>query len=500
MASQWLLITTPPPSQEEILDSLAPRCVWIEVRLPLLVNPPDAQFPCWESLDVFEAINAHVSAQVRTFFNAVRARQDMYPAEDDVRCEIKICEQRFGLSKGGDCWHRTFHTRRLTVQSPDTLPLLDLVTELCIFSETKEMDVNVRPLSPRVPLDLATRLPHLRKLECPCLWERHPIAFVSQALRKFGRVWAGPWRDSRAEFARGVHDTMPLFPTSLTKARLWFWEAQTYGGDMDQTTQMPDLVSVTREFEGKDPVSLGLRTLGSRLEELDVRAFITPDLFPADSSATGHCWPTMRQLKVEFHPCAPDGRWYFSGPRGEDPYPAGFVITQEEHYPPGQDDDEELHDLLSDETEEWSHTGDALWELYRPDMFRILPIAERMNPLLLAFASSIQRDKMPCLQDAELFTWLKWHPSEERAHEYTGSDDAPHFNEDEPTTMFRWGLRYDGPQEGGDGKGKLTWQVGRSWKPGPEVMEAFEELVGVNTEWKEIEFVEHRDRDYENYF
>lgn len=68
--------------------------------------------------------------------------------------------------------------------------------------------------------------------------------------------------------------------------------------------------------------------------------------------------------------------------------------------------------------------------------------------------------------------------------------------------MFRWGLRYHRPQEGGDSKGKLTWQVGQNWKPGPEVMEAFQELVGwdgVNIEWKEIEFIEHRELDFGSY-
>ena len=102
--------------------------------------------------------------------------------------------------------------------------------------------------------------------------------------------------------------------------------------------QMPDLVgassspSSTNEFDGMDPVSLGLRDLGSRLEELDICALITPDLFP--SGGDGLPWPQMRHLKVEFHPCSPDGSWYFSGPRGEDPHATGFVITREEHYPP----------------------------------------------------------------------------------------------------------------------------------------------------------------------
>ncbi|OBT98125.1 hypothetical protein VE01_03824 [Pseudogymnoascus verrucosus] len=171
---------------------------------------------------------------------------------------------------------------------------------------------------------------------------------------------------------------------------------------------MPDLVRAlssplsTNEFDGIDPVSLGLRDLGSRLEELDICALITPDLFPS--------------------------------------------------------------------------SGDA-------------------------FASSLQQQKMPSLQDAELFTWLTWRPSEERAQEYEGSDDAPPSIDDKETILFRWGVRYDAPK--GDGKGKVTWQVGEDWRPEDEIIRAFEDLVGgdgENMEWKAFEFMGERERDMEAFF
>jgi hypothetical protein len=284
---------------------------------------------------------------------------------------------------------------------------------------------------------------------------------------------------------------MPLLPSSLTKARLCFWKPHPQGDAFDQAAQMPDLVGASSEFEGMDPLSLGLRGLGSRLEELDTRALITPDIFPSGVDSTS--WLHMRHLKVEFYPCAPDGRWYFSGPRGENPHATGFTITREEHYPPGQEDDEEMHVLLSDEEEE-NTSGEELYILRQTDMFRTLPIAEHINPLLLAFASSL-RQKMPSLEDAELFTWLTWRPSEERAQEYEGSDDAPPLAEDQ-TIMFRWGVRYDAPK--GDGKGKVTWQVGEDWRPADEIMKAFEDLVGgdgENIEWEAFEFVEERELD-----
>lgn len=120
---------------------------------------------------------------------------------------------------------------------------------------------------------------------------------------------------------------------------------------MDQAAQRLDLVGAN-EFEGMDPVSLGLRDLGSHLEELDICALITPDLFPSGCSSSGLLWLHMRHLKVEFHPCAPDGCWYFSGLRGEDFYATGFAITRDEHYPLDQEDDE-AHKLMSDKVDKY---------------------------------------------------------------------------------------------------------------------------------------------------
>jgi hypothetical protein len=245
-------------------------------------------------------------------------------------------------------------------------------------------------------------------------------------------------------------------------------------------------------------MSAGLRELGSRLEELDLYALITPDLFPSDDTLI---WPHMQYLHVEFYPCGPDGRWYFSGPRGEDPSGKGFDITREEHYPPGQEDDEETHRVLSDEADEyWGEGAEVLYDHRLPDVFRIRPIAERINPLLLAFASSLYR--MPSLQDAELFTWLKWQPSTERAQEYEGSDEVPLTWADGQTLMFRWGVRYEAPAVGGNGKGKVTWQVGEDFTPEDRVIRAFEDLVGKDgegMEWIAFEFLEQREQDGEDY-
>lgn len=521
MASQQVLAT--PPSKDAILDAILknvhaynarqPRLyvgacqTSLEAEMPLLLKPSDAPHTCQEAPAVFEAVEAHFSAQVHAFFQALHGLEEMAAkqAADEpalIRPDaglwptIRVVNQSFDVYP--DCWHRVFHTRRLAVRAPEDLPILGRATQLHVLPELDASlgpglsFAHVRPVSPRVPFDLATRLPSLRRIDCPWLWERFPVAFSSQALRRSSRVWEGPWRDARFEFGRGVRHAMPLLPSSLATARLWFWKPNPYGDDADQAAPMPNLVdaSPTSGPAEGDPVSLGLRELGSRLEELDVRALIAPDLFRLGSGG----WPRMRHLRVEFHPCAPDGSWYFSGPRGEDDRPTGFAITSEDHYPPGREDSDETDALLSSEEDEYGGEGE-ITEARQPDMFRTLPIAERITPLLLAFAASLQSRQMPSIEDAELFTWLTWRPSEERARDYEGSDDGPPSAGDE-YVMFRWGVRYDAPK--GDGSGKVTWQVGQDWRPADHVVGAFASLVGgdeARMEWKDFEYVDERETD-----
>ncbi|KAK3896719.1 hypothetical protein C8A05DRAFT_48355 [Staphylotrichum tortipilum] len=514
MASQHIQVVTPPSKDatvqaffQNIRAYKEPGSVplvyggnQLNAEMPLLLNVPGEPLPCWEPAADFEAVNAHFSAHAR-LFDGLHEIEDMAakqspdePAligarglQPGIRIANQVIEPDpdvWGCDR--NCLHRAFHTRRLTVQDVDSLPVLNSVTELLIVPEEAFSGdpLGMRPVSIRTPLDLATRLPQLRRLLCPWLWEHFPIPFKAKALRIISRVWAGPWRDDRAEFARG--------------ARLWFWRLNPFCWDeIDQAEQLPDLVgtssSTNNEFNNMDPVSLGLRELGSRLEELDTCALITPDLFPSGGDALS--WTRMRHLRIEFHLCSSDGSWYFSGPRGEDPYPTGFAITREEHYPPGQENDDETHELMSEEEDEYWDDAPDIYELRQPDMFRIRPIAERVNPLLLAFASSLQRQKMPSLQDAELFTWLTWRPSKERAEEYEGSDEVP------PSSG---GVRYEAPAAGGDGKGKVTWHVGEDWRPDDEVIRAFEDLVGGqdgegNMEWKAFEFVEEREQEPQDF-
>ena len=102
MASQHILATA--PSQEAILNSLLEfaraykerlppgrdnfvfgACV-LDAEMPLLLNPPGAPLACREPPVEFEAVNAHFSAQVHAFFNALHDLENMAdkPSSDDL--------------------------------------------------------------------------------------------------------------------------------------------------------------------------------------------------------------------------------------------------------------------------------------------------------------------------------------------------------------------------------------------------------------------------------
>ncbi|KAI1450733.1 hypothetical protein F5Y02DRAFT_1954 [Annulohypoxylon stygium] len=466
-----------------------------DVYMPLLLNPRESPLPCRETPAEFEAINSSFSSQIHTLFEALHDFERLSKAEegktedvdgyihkDGLISTISVNPQSFDIYP--DCRHRNFHSRRLFLRDLAALPQLWRVSELRLcpvpnYGNYTEFE-DSRPVSLRFPLELVSKLPALRSLECPWLWERMPVAFYLSTVRHFTRPWEGPWRDARHEFGKAVRELHEHIPASLVKMRLWFWKPSAFYHEGDQSIEMPDLIRP----EDADPVSLGLRTLASHLEEFDVRAFLTPDIFRAPVA-----WPRMKRLRVEFHPWCPDGTWYFVGPRDENPYPdGGFEITREQHYPPvsPNEQDEETDEKYIDDDE-----GCEEEDQCRTDMFRTEPLSSKIELLLLAFANALKG--MPALEEAELFTYLAWQPSKERTRAYEDSDEAPYNREH---AIYRWGVSYVPGKEGGHGL--LTWQVG-SWRPGEDVIRSFEALGGEGSEieiaWEPFEFTERREID-----
>ncbi|KAK4128909.1 hypothetical protein N657DRAFT_608773 [Parathielavia appendiculata] len=469
--------------------------VYQKVDMPLLQNPQEDPLPCRESVEETTAVSAHFSAQFHALYEqlaayharsaASLAETKLAPIDEEKGIEVEIRIGCQSFDRYPHCRHRIYYARRLTLQNSETLPALPFVRKLRIVQGSDPLQDfhfdRVRPVSLRVPLECLVHLPGAAEIDCPWLWEWLPVPAAGRPIRHFTRVWEGPWRDARHEFGAAMEKQEELLgglriPATLSKARLWFWQPR-LACDDDQALAMPDLVAPAQQ----DPLSVGLRVLAAQLQELNLRAFVTEHLFPAPDAPSSAQWSRMRRLIIEFHPLRPDGSWYFVGPRGEDPHPEGFAISEADHYPPLQTtaEDEEVD-------EQWDEDPQGGEEVdYFPNVFRTEPLAERIEPLLSAFASAVKN--MGALEEAELFAYLAWYPSESRADEY--GDEAPYDSE---KGVHRWGVRYlagDGNGDEGPVQAAVQWQVG-DWRPSQSVLDLFENLG--RQEWLDFEFERER--------
>ncbi|KAK9794423.1 hypothetical protein AB5N19_00234 [Seiridium cardinale] len=109
MASQHILAT--PPSKDVILNSLLdnvhaynarlprlyvglPECN-LDAEIPLILNLPGAPLAYREPPAEFEAVNAHFSAQVHAFFNALHDLEDM--SDNKSSDDLDLIRQDEGL-------------------------------------------------------------------------------------------------------------------------------------------------------------------------------------------------------------------------------------------------------------------------------------------------------------------------------------------------------------------------------------------------------------------
>jgi hypothetical protein len=464
--------------------------------LPLLLVDEDVetQLPCNEPAEETIAISAHISARIHAFYeqlNAAYHETEDPPASIGVKIEIK--PQDFDPEEP-ECPHRRYHSRRLQLHDPETLPDLPFVSKLLIKSQSWGSDIedakDMRPLSPLVPLQCLVHLPAVQEWNARWLWERPmPSSMPSRVMREhYTWPWEGPLRDARHEFGAAIMDQEKhlcgkKIPASLTRAALHFWPIFTLPMH-DQSVARPNLIYPA----DKDPVSVGLCKLGAQLSLFDVRAVVTPDLFPSPEASADQQWSQMRRFRLEFHTLRPDGRWYFVGPGGEDPHDSeqgGYKISDTEHYPRETDTDEDM-DLDS----EYGDSPGSEYD-YHLNMFRTEPCRDRIEPLLAAFAKSLTRDNTPSLEDAEIFTHLWWAPSDDREEQEYGLPLGE---------GHRWGVKFiagRGSKEQKDGDAAaaaptppvVQWQVG-DWRPSEEVMSLFESLG--RQEWLDLEWDRYR--------
>ncbi|KAE9566242.1 hypothetical protein CGCF415_v012922 [Colletotrichum fructicola] len=464
--------------------------------LPLLLVDELAEkpLPCHEPADETLAISAHLSVRIRAFYNQIAAaynRVEDPPASLGLKIEIQ--PQNFDPEEP-ECYHRRYHSRRLQLHNPETLPDLPFVSRLIIKSRAygsgAEDATDIRPLSPLVPLQCLVHLPAVQEWTIPWFWERPmPACMPSRVMREhYTWPWEGPLRDARHEFGAAIMDQEKhlcgrRIPAGLTRAALHFWPFFSRPNN-DQSVARPNLIHPA----DKDPVSVGLCKLGAQLSLFDIRAMITPDLFPSPEAPAHQQWSQIRRFRLEFHSLRSDGRWYFVGPGGEDPHDSeegGYTIS-DEHYP--REIDTEEDDELDDE---YGDNPDDEYD-YRLDMFRTEPCRQRLEPLLAAFAKSLTTPNMPRLEDAEMFTYLWWDPSNDRDSEKYGLPMKK---------GHRWGVKFiAGRSDEKDKKDSdaaaaaptppvVQWQVG-DWRPSDEVMSLFESLG--RQEWLNLEWDKYR--------
>ncbi|KXX75485.1 hypothetical protein MMYC01_208112 [Madurella mycetomatis] len=467
-----------------------------DLPLPLLLVDEYAEkpLPCHEPAEETIAISAHMSVRIRTFYEQIAAAYNGIedpPASIGIKLEIQ--PQNFDPEEPG-CHHRRYHSRRLQLHDPETLPDLPFVSSLAIRSRSYGPDAenatDIRPLSPLVPLQCLVHLRAVQEWNAPWLWERPmPASMPSRVLREhYTWPWEGPLRDARHEFGAAIMDQEKYLcgkriPASLTRAALHFWPFFSRPRH-DQSVARPNLIHPA----DKDPVSVGLYKLGAQLSLFDVRAMVTSDLFPSPEASTDQQWSQLRRFRLEFHSLRPDGRWYFVGPGGEDPHDSeqgGYKISDTEHYPRETDTDEDM-----DLDAEYGDNPDDEYD-HDLDMFRTKPCRERIEPLLAAFAKSLTRDNMPSLEDAEIFTHLWWDPSDDREVEEYGLPMRK---------GHRWGVKFiagrgSKKQKDGDAAAAaptppvVQWQVG-DWRPSEELMSLFESLG--RQEWLDLEWDKYR--------
>ncbi|KAK1978605.1 hypothetical protein LZ30DRAFT_632825 [Colletotrichum cereale] len=465
--------------------------------LPVLVDDSaENPLPCHEPAEETMAVSVHLSVRIHALYKQIAAA---YNSVEDppasLVVELEIQPQKFE-PEPPYCYHRRYHSRRLQLQDPETLPNLPFVSSLTIRSVASrgaENATDMRPLSPLVPLQCLVHLPAVQEWNAPWLWERPmPACMPSRAMREhYSWPWEGPLRDARHEFGAAImnqekHLCGKRIPASLTRASLHFWPFFSLPKH-DQSVARPNLIHPA----DKDPVSVGLCKLGAQLNLFDLRAVVTPDLFPRPEAPADQQWSQMRRFRLEFHPLRPDGRWYFVGPGGEDPHDSeqgGYKISDTKHYPRETETDEDM-----EIDEEYGINPDDDCD-YHLDMFRTEPCRDRIEPLLAAFAKSVTRDNMPSLDDAEIFTHLWWWcPSDDReVNKYGLPMEKGH----------RWGVKFiagrgsEEKKKDGDAANAaaptppvVQWQVG-DWRPSEEVMSLFESLG--RQEWLDLEWDKYR--------
>ncbi|KAH6685309.1 hypothetical protein F5X68DRAFT_241474 [Plectosphaerella plurivora] len=390
-----------------------------EVEMPLLVNPEEDPLSCREPAEETAEINAHFSAQIHAFSSSrslLPIMRGLAAIDDEKGAEVVITFGCQSFTSFPYCQHRIYHARRLPLQDPEML----------------------------------TELPFVRKL-------------------RIGIGKYGPYRDFHFSRVRPISLCVPVEclvrltgVTELDCPWLWEWLPVAAAG--------PPIRHFTRVWEG--PWRDARHDFGAAMEKREglpglrlpatltkARLWFTKPM-PVWEKDQGIPMPDLTEAGIS------------SALEAEDPHPKGFAISNE-HYPPLQTtaEDEEV-DEQYDEDPQGGEEVD-----WFPDVFRTEPVPEKVEPLLAAFATAVNH--MGAIEDAELFAYLAWYPSERRAEWYR--DEALCDSE---KSVHRWGVRFLVGDKG-RAQGVVQWHVG-DWRPSRSVMSLFEDLG--RQEWLEFKY------------
>ncbi|EFQ97630.1 hypothetical protein MGYG_00668 [Nannizzia gypsea CBS 118893] len=438
------------------------RAIDVDIDFPTQV-PTDGstRIPCRETAEDLQSYNELFTHRISALFTMIKTLEERelpYNRPRNIRlCLWPPCHYQ---QVDNYCHHRGYLSWRLRLLTHENLPTLLSVISLSVGERGSgkrdsryDIPCVLQPLDYGLVPALVSKLPNLVALDCPRFEEGWLLAYEDPVLTHFTRPWEGPRRDTRHAFGSIMQNTTTL-PVKINRVKIFFGYSYSFKCH-DETLPMPNLISPL----SYDLLSSGLRIISQRVVDLAIRACVDGNIFwpsPNEDIVDPLSWPYLKKLHVEFQPMSPSGTWYFQGPRGEGRDITPFEVTQT-HYPLLKENPEDEH-----WDEVWDYNG-GRWDDFDPNMFRIMPIDEAIEPFLGAFVKALE--KMSLLEEVELFTCIRFSPGEGIYENYPESSYGKEYI---------WGLRYLLPKD--SGHPLLEWHVG-NWRPSQNLLRSFHDIA-----------------------
>jgi hypothetical protein len=276
------------------------RYIHFRPWLPALdTEPPEGTSPpCRDSASELAQDNEHFTSQIQKLFsilNSLQSKMDELNFSNGVRLTI-YTPRRWVLSSAGYCKHRAYVSWRIHLLNPEILPAIRFIDTLVIRNGKDHHLLNddmhgasLRSLDLRILVDLADKLPNLRKLICKVGGEDW-VSYVNWAAytaNQYRHVFEGPKRDSRHSFANMAPK---IQSKGLRDLDLDFLSPMYVIDWIDQRKLMPNLVAPA----SYDLFSTAFRMLSYPLRRLKLRGVSDDTLFCSRNSRDDTPdWPNL---------------------------------------------------------------------------------------------------------------------------------------------------------------------------------------------------------------